>query len=779
MNYNTDSIPHVTGTTLYIDDLPEASTLLHAVPLLSPTAHGTYSGLDVSEALAVHPSVRILTAQDVPGNNELGMVMDDEPLFAEHEWHYQGEVLALVLAETKSLARKALSKITITNIKELPTITDPREAYAQGMVILKPRIQQCGNTEQAWTDCDIVITGRVDSGGQEHVYLEMQGAIAVPEDSGGVRLISGTQSPSLVQQVVARILGLPMHKIEIETRRLGGAFGGKEEQANAWAALAALGAYVTKRPVKIYLNRRDDLQATGKRHPYSSDFTIGLSKDGTIRAFEAVYYQNSGAATDLSPAIIPRTLFHACGAYHIPNVKVTGIMCRTNLVPFTAFRGFGGPQGFFVIEAAIEAAAAKLGMDPMELRLKNLVRSGDVTHYGMKLEDAHADEAVRRCMEKARWKELRTSIDAFNKTSRRYKKGAAGIPVCFGISFTKLMMNQGGALIHVYHDGSVSVSTGAVEMGQGVNRKIALLTAHCFGIPESRVKIETTRTSTVANTQPTAASTGTDINGAAACLAAEQIKERLLLLAAEMLHTIKTELDFSNGRLVYVKPSDKVGQDTGYSFEDIVKKAYESRIDLSAHAFYATPDLFYDMEKEYGKPFAYHVYGCAIVAATLDTLKGTYRFDTAWIVHDLASSIAPDVDMGQIEGAFAQGLGWSALEELCFSTDGRLLANTLSTYKVPDAHFMPEMIVEIIDAPNPHAIANSKAIGEPPFMYGIAGYFAVLDALRAAHPSGTLFFDLPMTPEKALRYLENIVVSPAKCTARTLTTSAPLHTKET
>ncbi len=767
MNYNTDSIPHVTGTTLYIDDLPEASTLLHAVPLLSPTAHGTYSGLDVSEALAVHPSVRILTAQDVPGKNELGMVMDDEPLLAEHEWHYQGEVLALVLAETKSLARKALSKITITNIKELPAITDPREAYAQGKVILKPRIQQCGDTQQALADCDIVITGRVDSGGQEHVYLETQGAIAVPEDSGGMRIIAGTQSPSLVQQIVARILGLPMHKIEIETRRLGGAFGGKEEQANAWAALAALGAYVTKRPVKLYLNRRDDLQATGKRHPYSSDFTIGLSKDGTIRAFEAVYYQNSGAATDLSPAIIPRTLFHACGAYHIPNVKVTGIMCRTNLVPFTAFRGFGGPQGFFVIESALEAAANALNMDPMELRLKNLVHTNDRTHYGMRLEDARAEATVTRCMELANWRELRSAIDEFNSKNRRYKKGAAGIPICFGISFTKLMMNQGGALVHVYHDGSVSVSTGAVEMGQGVNRKIALLTARCLGIPDSRVKIETTRTSTVANTQPTAASTGTDINGAAACLAAEQIKERLLLLAAEILHTIKTELDFSNCRLVYVKPSDKAGQDTGYSFEDIVKKAYESRIDLSAHAFYATPDLFYDMEKEYGRPFAYHVYGCAIVTATVDMLKGTYHFDTAWIVHDLANSIAPDIDIGQIEGAFAQGLGWSALEELCFSADGRLLANTLSTYKVPDAHFMPEMIVEIIDAPNPHTVANSKAIGEPPFMYGIAGYFAVLDALHAANPTGTLFYDLPMTPEKALRYLDNLVVSPATVTTHT------------
>lgn len=762
MNYNTQSIPHVKGSTVYIDDLPEAKTLLHAVPLLSPSAHGRFTGLDVSEALKLHPSVIVLTAHDVPGKNELGMIMDDEPLLAEHEWHYQGEVLALVLAESRSIARKAVSKISITGIEELPAVTDPREAYAQGKVILSPRVQKSGDTQEAFQSCDIVIDGRVDSGGQEHVYLETQGAIAYPADSGGVRIISGTQSPSLVQLAVARILGLPMHLVEIETPRLGGAFGGKEEQANAWSALAALGVAVTGRPVKLYLNRRDDMLATGKRHPYSSDFTIGLMKDGTIKAFEAVYYQNSGAATDLSPAIIPRTLFHACGAYRIPNVKVTGIMCRTNLVPFTAFRGFGGPQAFFVIESAIEAAARTLGMDPMELRRKNILRTHDHTHYGMVLEHAHTEETIQRCMKLAGWQELRASIAAFNKENRRFKKGAASIPVCFGISFTKLMMNQGGALVHVYHDGSVSVSTGAVEMGQGVYRKIALLVARCLGIPEHRIKVETTRTTTVANTQPTAASTGTDINGAAACLAAEQIKERLLIFSAELLHTIKTELDFMDGRLRYVKPSDKAGQDTGYSFDDIVKKAYESRIDLSAHAFYATPDLYYDMQKEYGKPFAYHVYGCAIVTATVDTLKATYKFDKAWIVHDLAHSIAPDVDRGQIEGAFAQGLGWSSLEELVFNADGRLLANTLSTYKVPDEHFMPEMTVEILDTPNPYAIANSKAVGEPPLMYGIAGYFAVQDALHAARPAGTLFFDLPMTPEKVLRFLDDMVISPAQ-----------------
>lgn len=736
MTRNPDSIQNVLGKTVYIDDMPEPAGLLHGAVVPSPCAHGRFKSLDMTRALALDPSVRVFTAADVPGENQLGTAVMDEPMLADGEWHYKGEVLALVLASSRNLARRAAALVSIVGMEELPAIVDPRVAYAKGQVILSPRTQRSGDPQAAYQDCAVVVEGRVDSGGQEHVYLETQGTLAWPDDAGGVRMISGTQHPSGVQKVVARVLGLPMNLVEVETRRLGGAFGGKEDQAALWACLSSLGAFLTGRHVKIYLNRRDDMTCTGKRHPYSSDFKIGVAADGKILAFEATYYQNSGAATDLSPAIIPRTLFHGAGAYHIPNVRVTGHMCRTNLVPFTAFRGFGGPQGFFVIESAIERAAEALGMDASEIRLKNLLKEGDTFHYGMPVVDARTEATVSRCLEKARWKELRREIAAFNAVNTLHKRGAAFFPLCFGISFTKLMMNQGGALVHVYNDGSVGVSTGAIEMGQGVARKMAIIVADTLGAPLEAVRVESTRTTTVANTMPTAASTGADINGMAARVAALEIRERLDGFAARRLQVEKaswTEL--------------------GLSFAEAVWAAHEQRIDLSAHGFYATPGLSYDMAAEKGSPFRYHVYGCAVITATVDTLRGTYQFDDAIMVHDMGSSIDRTIDLGQIEGGFAQGLGWAALEELKFDDAGRLLSDTLSTYKLPDGHFMPRMEVEFFENPNPNAVANSKAVGEPPLMYGLAGYFAVLDALKAARPGKPAFFNIPMTPEKALNFL--------------------------
>lgn len=736
MTRNPDSIQNVLGKTVYIDDMPEAAGLLHGAVVPSPCANGRFTSLDVSRALALDPSVRVFTAADIPGENQLGTAVMDEPMLAEGEWHYRGQVLALVLASSRNLARRAAALVTIVGMEELPAIVDPREAYAKGQVILAPRIQLMGDPQAAFNDCTVVVEGRVESGGQEHVYLETQGTLAWPDDAGGVRMVSGTQHPSGVQKIVARVLGLSMNLVEVETRRLGGAFGGKEDQAALWACLASLGTYLTGRQVKIYLNRRDDMLCTGKRHPYSSDFKIGVTSDGKILAFEATFYQNSGAATDLSPAIIPRTLFHGAGAYHIPNVKVTGHMCRTNLVPFTAFRGFGGPQGFFVIESAIEKAAEALGMDASEIRLKNLLKEGDIFHYGMPVVDARAEATVARCLEKARWKELRQEITVFNAANTVHKRGAAFFPLCFGISFTKLMMNQGGALVHVYNDGSVGVSTGAIEMGQGVARKMAIIVADTLGVPLEAIRVESTRTTTVANTMPTAASTGADINGMAARVAALEIRERLDGFAAARLG-----VDTASWT------------DLGLSFAGVVRAAHEQRIDLSAHGYYATPGLSFDLKTEKGSPFRYHVYGCAVITTTVDTLRGTYQFDEAIMVHDMGTSIDRTIDLGQIEGGFAQGLGWAALEELKFDDSGKLLSDTLSTYKLPDGHFMPRMEVEFFERPNPTAVANSKAVGEPPLMYGIAGYFAVLDALKAARPDKPAFFSIPMTPEKTLNFL--------------------------
>ena len=756
---------NVSGSTRYVDDLPEPAGLLFATIVPSPCARGRFARLDATAALALDPSVRVLTVSDVPGENQLGEAVEDEPLLVADEWAYLGQPVALVLAADRRTARKAASLVKI-EFEELPATLDAREASASGSFIVPPRTMASGDAAAAMARCAIVVEGRVDSGGQEHVYLEAQGAVAELREGGRVRVVSGTQSPTGVQRAIARVLGLPMNAVEVEALRLGGAFGGKEEQGAQWAALAALGAARAGRPVKIYLGRREDMRWTGKRHPYSTDYRLGLDAEGRILAFEADYYQNSGACCDLSPAILSRTLFHAAGAYRIPNLRVTGRACRTNLPPFTAFRGFGAPQGFFVIEAALDAAARKGGWDPADLRRRNLLADGDSFHYGQPVSECRAGRTFDRLLELSRWRELRVEIDSFNASHRLEKRGAAILPLCFGVSFTKLVMNQGGALVHVFHDGSVSVSTGAVEMGQQVARKIQVVAARAFGISEDLVRVESTSTSTVANTYPTAASTGSDINGMAALAACEEIRGRLLDLAARVLGAERGELRLEGGGVARGCEVSALG------WNELVDRAHLERIDLSAHGFYATPGLAYDMKAERGSPFAYHVYGCAAVTATLDVLRATYRFDEAWIVHDVGESIDLSVDLGQAEGAFAQGLGWAALEELLYDGKGSLLSDTLSTYKLPDLGFMPpRMSVEFLaDAPNPKAIMRSKAIGEPPFMYGIAGYFAVLDALGAARggaaaraetaarpgaaAAAALAYDLPMTPEKALDFLE-------------------------
>ena len=751
MNPIPEAIYNLRGETRYIDDMPEARNLLEAAVAGVPVARGLLKSIDASAALALDPSVRVITAADVPGENQLGQAVPDEPLLVATgtEWGFRGQPYALVLAPTKSLARRAAALVKAA-YDELAPLLDPREAAREGKLILQPRTQKMGDPVAAFAACATVVSGRVDSGGQEHVYLETQSAIATPVEGGGMRVVSGTQHPTGVQEGVARVLGIPMHKVEVEAPRLGGGFGGKEDQAAGWAALAALGARIAGRPVKLILSRKDDMRMTGKRHPYTSDYRIGLDAGGRIVAFEADYYQNSGAICDLSPAILSRTLFHAVGAYHVPNVRVTGYMCRTNLPAFTAFRGFGAPQAFFVIEAAIDAAVSKAGLDPTEVRRRNLLSEGDSFHFGMKAENCKAGITFDRLLEKSHWKELRAGIDAFNASHRLEKRGAALIPLCFGVSFTKLLMNQGGALVHVYSDGSVLVSTGAVEMGQQVSRKIARVAAAAFGIDLGLVRVERTSTLAVANTFPTAASTGSDINGMAALAACEEIRARLLGVAALELGAPAAELSIEGGRVM------RKGKPTQLAWAELVTKTHNARVDLSAHGFYATPDLVYDAEAERGSPFAYHVYGCAAVAATVDVLRGTYSVDDVWIVHDGGESIDEAVDLGQIEGAFAQGLGWSLLEDLAFGEDGRLLSDSLSTYKLPDLHFMPAHIeAEFLKGhPNPKAVMKTKAIGEPPLVYGIAGYFAVLDALRAARSDGPGLYDIPLTPEKCLDYIQ-------------------------
>lgn len=748
-----ESALNVRGQTQYIDDLPEPAGCLQAAVRLSDSAHGRIIAIKTDKALALDPSVQVITGKDVPGVNQIGFNKPDEPLLPEHEWEYWGQPVALVLAKNRETARAAAKLVEIEG-EELPVVTDPREAARNSDFILPSRTIQCGDTEEAFKHCAYVIEGRVESGGQEHVYLETQGAMAEVREGGKVFVISSTQGPSGVQRAIAQSLGLPMNMVEVEARRLGGAFGGKEDQAATWASLAALGAWISKKPVKLYLNRHEDMRATGKRHPYSSDFKIGAAQDGTILAFEADYYQNSGSTCDLSPAILARTVLHATGAYKVPNVRVTGYMCKTNLPSFTAFRGFGAPQAFFVIESAIDALSQASGIPVVEIQKKNLYREGDSTYFGMEMERVRAHEAFDRLLEKTQWHSLQAEISDFNHKSRTVKKGAAIIPVCFGISFTKLPMNQAGALVHVYVDGSVLVSTGAIEMGQQVSRKIATVVSETLGVPLENIRVERTTTLTVANTVPTAASTGSDLNGMAARIACLEIKKRLAGKAGELLGASPEVIRFENGMIF------KNDEKTELSWKDLIVKANEARIDLSAHGFYATPGLFYDMKAERGKPFAYHVYGAAAVVATVDTMRGTYDLESVSIVHDIGHSLDISVDRGQIEGALAQGLGWSLLEDLRFGTDGKPMSDTLSTYKVPDISFMPRtMDIEFLpEIENPATPFNSKAVGEPPLQYGIAGYFAILNALRATNPAGKTFYSIPLTPEKAAGFLDGAEV---------------------
>ncbi|MBC6991133.1 xanthine dehydrogenase molybdopterin binding subunit [Hymenobacter sp. BT491] len=741
---NIDSGNHTTGKSLYLDDIPLVAGTLFGAAFISPVAHGHIERLDLAEA-AQHPGVvRIFTHRDITGENQIGGIIPDEPLLAEYEVDFCGMPIAFVVAETDEAARAAVRKITV-DITPLPIITDPRVAQAQGELIVPPRTFQLGDPERAWDQCAYVVEGSADTNGQEHLYIETQCAYAIPEENEGLKIYSSTQSPTASQRAAARVLGVPMHQLEVDVIRLGGGFGGKEDQANAWVALCALAAHHLRKPVKYVLHRLEDMQMTGKRHPYSSDFKLGLGKDLNIIAYESTYYQNAGAAADLSPAIMERTLFHATGTYFIPNVKATAFSCRTHLPPNTAFRGFGGPQAKFVMEAAIAKAAEQLGIDACVIQKQNLNKTGDEFPYGQKaVSEAHA------CWHKAETlydvEALRQQVQDFNATNTVRKKGLAFMPICFGISFTNTSMNQARALVHVYYDGSVKVSTGAVEMGQGVNTKLLQVAAQTFSINPSRVRLQTTSTNRIANTSPSAASATADLNGKAVQLACQAIVQRLKEVAAQELQVPEAGVELHDEKVL------AHGEESALDWKKLVTAAFLKRVSLSEHAHYATPEVHFNKATEKGHPFAYHVYGTAITIATIDCIRGTYTVDAVKVVHDFGRSMNPNIDRGQIEGGIVQGIGWMTMEELLYDQTGRLRSNTLSTYKVPDIYSVPkEIAIEALQTDNDNlAIFRSKAVGEPPFMYGIGTYFALRNAIKAFNPDSPIGFNAPMTPEKVL-----------------------------
>lgn len=741
---NIDSHTHVSGQSIYLDDIPLTQGTLFGAAYGSPIAHGIITALDLEEALQETGVVRIFTYKDIPGENQIGGIVPDEPLLAEHHVHFCGMPVAFVVAQTREAARAAVKKIKVS-IDKLPVITDPREATE---FIVPSRTFSLGDTTQAWEQCSAVFEGCADINGQEHLYIETQGAYVVPQENKSLRIYSSTQGPTAVQRATSKVLGLPMHQLEVVVTRLGGGFGGKEDQANTWAALCALAAWHLKKPVKYALHRMEDMAMTGKRNPYVADFKIGLDATLKIIAYEVTFFQNAGASADLSPAVMARTLFHCTNAYFIPHVKATAHCCRTHLPPNTAFRGFGGPQGMFVIEAAIALAAEKLQVAATAIQQANLIKTGEEFPYGQ-IAQSEAHNSWDKAAELYKLEELQQAVKAFNANNRLYKKGIACMPICFGISFTNTLMNNARALVHVYTDGSVGISTGAVEMGQGVNTKILQVAANVFSISPDKIKINATNTYHIANTSPSAASATADMNGKASLIACHAILTRLIQVAAEAFPdaaiTIENEQVLANG------------QQTNWDWKKLVSEAFVRRVNLSEHAHYATPEIHFDNNKEKGHPFAYHVYGTAILEVTVDCLRGIYTTDAVKVVHDFGTSMNTDIDRGQIEGGIVQGIGWMTMEEVVYDKEGRLRSNALSTYKVPDIYAVPAVLqIETLQSKQDNlAIFRSKAVGEPPLMYGIGVWFALRNAILAYHPSADIPFTTPMTPEKVLMALHS------------------------
>ncbi len=745
MMKNIDSSGHLRGESIYVDDIRELGGTLHAVPFLADVAHASILSIDYSRAKNSKGVIDVLTAGDIPGENQIGGIINDEVLLAEDKVHFIGQPIAIIVANSHYEAREALHLIDI-EYQELEIITDPRTAKEKGSLLFPARTFKSGDVDKAFADCEYVFSGKADSGGQEHLYIETHASYAIQLERDNIKIYSSTQGPTAVQKTVAQVLGLSMNDVEVDVTRLGGAFGGKEDQATAWAVMAALAARKLRKPVKLVLDRADDIIASGKRHPYSSDFKIGLDKNLKIKAYKVTYYQNGGAVADLSPAILERTLFHVANSYFIPNTEATAYSCKTNLHPFTAFRGFGGPQAMFVIESAIALSAEMIGVERSLIQEKNLIRKNDRFHYGQSCDSNNAIKSWDKIYEKFDIISEIQRIRKFNSDSVFIKKGFSLMPVCFGISFTKTPMTQARAMVHVYQDGSVGFSTGAVEMGQGVNTKLMQLAAKAFSIDIQRIKIESTNTSRVANTSPTAASTGADLNGKAVLIACREIRKRLEEVAAEVLEADAGEVAFVDGEISTIR------KNRGLSWEKLVETAFLKRVKLSEIGHYATPLIHFDKNTERGHPFAYHVYGTAYTSVVLDCVSGVYKVEDVKIVHDFGNSMNIGIDKGQVEGALMQGIGWMTMEELKYDDRGRLLADSLSKYKVPDIFSAPEKVdILELETEGPElAILKSKAVGEPPLMYGIGAYFALRDAVRSFNPASKPDFDAPFTAEKTL-----------------------------
>jgi xanthine dehydrogenase large subunit len=738
---------HVRGSALYIDDMPEPRDLLHAAIGLSTRAHARILSMDLTAVAAAPGVVAVLAAKDLTASNDIGPVLPGDPVFGDGLVEYHGQSIFAVAATSVGAARRA-AKLAKVDYEDLPAALTIEQALADESYVLPTRILRRGDAASALASAPRRLKGRFGVGGQDHFYLEGQVAMAIPGEDGTMLVHSSTQHPTEVQHLVAKVLGVADHAITTEVRRMGGGFGGKETQAAIVACVAALLARKTGRPVKLRLDRDDDMILTGKRHDFLIDYDVGFGADGRISGVEFMLASRCGMSPDLSASINDRAMFHADNCYFLDHVTITSHRCKTHTVSNTAFRGFGGPQGMMAVEYVMDEIARDLGVDPLAVRKANFYGTTDrnVTPYGMVVEDNIIPALVAELEVTSDYAARRAAVDDFNRTSPWLKKGLALTPVKFGISFTAKHLNQAGALVHVYTDGSIQLNHGGTEMGQGLFTKVAQVVAEELGVSLDKVRMMATNTAKVPNTSPTAASSGADLNGKAAQAAARTIRDRLAAVAAAKFGAAPEAIVFRDGQVS--------GGGQTMAFPDLVKAAYFQRVQLSATGFYTTPRLDWNEATHQGRPFFYFAYGASVSEVAIDVLTGESKVLRVDILHDCGRSLNPAIDLGQIEGGFVQGMGWLTTEELGWDKTGRLTTHAPSTYKIPACADVPrDFRVALYQGDNREdAIYRSKAVGEPPLMLGISVFHALKDAVASV--VGPVRFDAPATPERVLLAIE-------------------------
>ena len=746
------AIRQVSGSARYVDDIPAPASLCYASVGVTNVASGTLTSLDLSAVKQSPGVIDVITISDIPGHTDIGPVFGGDPILLDKEVKFHGQPVFAVLAETQEQARVAATKATMT-FAEAEAILTTDEALAADAKVRPTHEFGRGDVSNTLQSAPLTASGHLSVGGQEHMYLEGQVSLAIPEEEDRISIFTSSQHPSEVQKLVAEVLDVKLHRVAVDMRRMGGGFGGKESQAAQWACLAAVFALRTRRAVKMRLPRMMDMQVTGKRHPFENDYEIAFNESGKMLGAKVTVSGNCGHSPDLSDAIVDRAMFHVDNAYQLGDTHVTGHRLKTNIVSHTAFRGFGCPQGLIMAELLMDVVARKTGLDPLSVRKLNLYgqENGTVTPYGMPLEQDILADLIGKLEADSNYWQRREEVKAFNAASPIIKKGLALTPVKFGISFTAKHLNQAGALLHIYTDGSIQVNHGGTEMGQGLHTKIGQIVAHEFGVTLDNIEVTATRTDKVPNTSPTAASSGTDLNGKAAQNACITIKERLAAFFAEQFNVPAEDVIFAAGQVS--------AGGHHLPFTQLIQNAYMARISLSATGYYRTPKIYYDRETGSGRPFFYFANGAAVSEVSVDTLTGEYTLDKVDILHDVGTSLNPAIDRGQIEGGFIQGMGWLTTEDLRWDDSGRLISNNMATYKIPaigdtPAHFN----VALFDRPNAEdSIYHSKAVGEPPFMLAISVWCAIKDAIASlADYKVDPDLPAPATPEKVLMAINAI-----------------------